>query len=81
MGLRSMLGRFFTWFKVTARNEPEVLYILGFQGLLIASAILLALNMKGTADNLAVIAYFMLLGGVLSQLATYIWRSRNEEDS
>ncbi|MEM2523088.1 MAG: hypothetical protein QXW82_08110 [Candidatus Bathyarchaeia archaeon] len=49
---------------------------MGFQGLLIACAVLLVFGMNETADSIAVIAYFLLVAGVLIQLACYIRESR-----
>ncbi len=76
MSLRLMFKRFFIWFKGFARQNPGALPILGFQGLLVACAVLPALGMEETADGLAVIAYFMLVAGVLIQLADYVRESR-----
>jgi hypothetical protein len=71
------LRRFLVWFKGFVWSNPGALPILGFQGLLIACAVLLALGMGGTAEGLAVFAYFMLVAGVVIQLVDYLresWR-------
>ncbi|MEM0007926.1 MAG: hypothetical protein QXR89_06655 [Candidatus Bathyarchaeia archaeon] len=75
MNLKLKLKHFFIWFKSFIRGNPGALPILGFQGLLIACAVLLVFGMDETADSLAVIAYFLLVAGVLVQLAYYIWES------
>ncbi|MEM3703326.1 MAG: hypothetical protein QXX79_02740 [Candidatus Bathyarchaeia archaeon] len=74
--LRLLLKRFIVWFKGYIRANPGALPILGFQGLLIACAVLLVFGMNEAADGLAVIAYFMLVAGVLIQLAGYVRESR-----
>lgn len=78
MSLKLLLRRFLVWFKAFVKGNPGALPILGFQGLLVACAALLAFDMSETADSLAVIAYFMLVVGVLIQLADYVWKSRHD---
>ena len=77
LGMR--LKRFIVWFKGFVRENPGALPILCFQGLLVACAVFLALDMQWLAEGLAVVAYFMLVAGVLIQLANYLrecWRGR-----
>ena len=76
LGMR--LKRFIVWFKGFVRENPGALPILCFQGLLVACAVLLALDMRWLAEGLAVVAYFMLVAGVLIQLADYLRNSRRE---
>ncbi|MEM2780310.1 MAG: hypothetical protein QW791_05505 [Candidatus Bathyarchaeia archaeon] len=76
MNLKLKLKRFLVWFKSFIKGNPGALPILGFQGLLIACAVLLVFGMNETADSIAVIAYFLLVAGVLIQLACYIRESR-----
>jgi hypothetical protein len=72
MSLGIRLRRFAVWFKGFVMENPGALPILGFQGLLVACAVLLVLGMSGVAEWLAVIAYFMLVFGVLIQLVDYL---------
>lgn len=76
MSLKLLLRRFIVWFKGFIRENPGALPILGFQGLLIACAVMLVIGMSEAADSLAVIAYFMLVTGVLIQLIDFMWESR-----
>lgn len=75
MSLRPLFRRFIVWFKEFVKRNPGALPILGFQGLLVACAVLLVLGINEATDGLAVIAYFMLVVGVLIQLADYMRES------
>lgn len=77
MSLRLLLKRFLVWFKGFVKANPGAMPILGFQGLLITCAVLLAFGMSETAEGLAVIAYFMLVAGVIIQLADYLRETRH----
>ncbi|MEM3874100.1 MAG: hypothetical protein QXU45_03095 [Candidatus Bathyarchaeia archaeon] len=77
MNLKLKLKQFLVWFRGFIKRNPGALPILGFQGLLITCAVLLVFGMNETADNIAVIAYFMLVAGVLIQLADYVRESRH----
>lgn len=81
MSLRLRFKRFLVWFKGFVGRNPGALPILGFQGLLIACAVLLVFGMSDTAEGLAVIAYFMLVAGVVIQLVDYLRgiRTRTEK--
>jgi len=63
------LARFF-------KENLGSLCIIAFMALLLASATYLSLGMSREAENLAVIAYFMLVAGVLLQLLSYMAWSR-----
>ncbi|MEM3377945.1 MAG: hypothetical protein QW674_03235 [Candidatus Bathyarchaeia archaeon] len=77
MSLKLKFKRFSIWFKGFVRRNPGALPILGFQVLLIACAALLVLGLSETADGLAVVAYFLLVAGVLIQLADFVRESRS----
>lgn len=61
--LKLRFRRFIVWLRGFVRSNPGAVPILGFQGLLIACAVLLASGMGETAEGLAVVAYFMLIAG------------------
>jgi hypothetical protein len=80
MSLR-LLKRFLVWFKGFVKRNPGALPIMVFQGILIVCAVLLALGKVENAEGLAVIAYFMLVAGVVIQLVDYLRgiRTRTEK--
>lgn len=47
-------------------------FIIAFMALLLLSAVHFLLGVNEMADSLATVAYFVLVGGVLLQLASYI---------
>ncbi|MEM2352278.1 MAG: hypothetical protein QXT26_07710 [Thermoproteota archaeon] len=51
-------------------------FIIAFMALLLLSAAYFLLGVNEMADSLATVAYFMLVGGVLLQLASYMWGSQ-----
>lgn len=75
--LKLRFRRFIVWFKGFVRSNPGAVPILGFQGLLITCAVLLACGMGETAEGLAVVAYFMLVAGIVIQLVDYLMESRH----
>jgi len=54
------------------RENPGALPIVGFQFLLLVCAVLLVLSMSDVAEGLAVVAYFLLVAGVVFQLVDYV---------
>jgi hypothetical protein len=58
------------------KENPGAPFILGFQTLLIACVALLVNGAEAMANELAVYAYYMLVIGVLLQLASYIREER-----
>ncbi len=80
MSLGLLLRRFLTWFKAFVKGNPGALPILGFQGLLVACAFLLVFGMNETANSLAVLAYFLLVVGVIIQLLDYVWECQRGKE-
>lgn len=74
--LRLRLFAFLSWAKRFFRENPGALPILGFQVLLGACAVLLAVGLASLAEGLAVVAYFLLVAGVVVQLAFFVKNSR-----
>ncbi len=58
------------------RENPGAVFIVGFQGLLVACAVMLVFGMGGLAEGVAVVAYFMLVAGVVTQLVCFVRNSR-----
>jgi len=54
------------------RENPSALFIVGFQVLLVACAVMLFFGMDGFAEGVAVVAYFMLVAGVVMQLVCFM---------
>lgn len=68
-GLAVRVLRFF-------RENPGALPVVGFQFLLLVCAVLLAFGVGDVAEGLAVVAYFLLVAGVVFQLVDYVRDSR-----
>jgi len=68
-GLAVRVLRFF-------RENPGALPVVGFQFLLLVCAFLLAFGVGDVAEGLAVVAYFLLVAGVVFQLVDYVRDSR-----
>ena len=68
-GLAVRVLRFF-------RENPGALPVVGFQFLLLVCAFLLAFDVGDVAEGLAVVAYFLLVAGVVFQLVDYVRDSR-----
>ncbi|MCD6432213.1 hypothetical protein J7L33_05920 [Candidatus Bathyarchaeota archaeon] len=58
------------------RENPGALPVVGFQFLLLVCAFLLAFGVGDVAEGLAVVAYFLLVAGVVFQLVDYVRDSR-----
>ena len=58
------------------RENPGALPVVGFQFLLLVCAVLLAFGVGDVAEGLAVVAYFLLVAGVVFQLVDYVRDSR-----
>lgn len=63
------------------RENPGALFILGFQVLLVACAVMLFFGMGALAEGVAVVAYFMLMAGVVTQLVRFVRGSRGRRAS
>jgi len=74
--LRVRVDSFLVRVKRFFRENPGALFIVGFQVLLAACAVLLAVGSAGLAEGLAVVAYFMLVAGVVTQLVCFVRESR-----
>jgi hypothetical protein len=79
--LRALLFSFVSWAKRFFRENPGVLFIVGFQVFLVACAVLLVVGLAWLAEGLAVLAYFLLVAGVVVQLVSYVRGSRGGEVS
>jgi hypothetical protein len=55
------------------RGNPGAVFVLGFQILLVACAVMSVLGMASLAEGVAVAAYFLLVAGVVLQL---VWSVR-----
>lgn len=60
------------------RENPSAWFILGFQVLLVACAVMLVFGLSFLAEGVAVVAYFALAVGVVWQL---IWFLRHDSNS
>jgi hypothetical protein len=58
------------------RGNPGAIPIVGFQVLLLACAGLLIAGLPSLAEGVAVVAYFLLVAGVVVQLVVFV-RDRN----
>ena len=58
------------------RGNPGTIPIIGFQVLLLACAGLLIAGLPSLAEAVAVVAYFLLVAGVVVQLVVFV-RHRN----
>jgi len=54
------------------RGTPGAAFVLGFQVLIVACAGLLILDLGWLAEGAAVVAYFLLVAGVIVQLAWFL---------
>jgi Flp pilus assembly protein TadB len=61
------------------RENPGAVFVLGFQVLLVACAVLLVFGMASLAESVAVGAYFSLVAGVVLQLVWFVRRDRRED--
>ena len=69
---------FFVRAKRFFRDNPAAVFVLGFQALLMACAVLLVFGMSLLAEGVAVVAYFALVMGAVLQLVSFL-RSRHGE--
>ena len=72
MELKGLVVRVLRFF----RENPGALPVVGFQFLLLVCAFLLAFGVGDVAEGLAVVAYFLLVAGVVFQLVDYVRDSR-----
>jgi heme/copper-type cytochrome/quinol oxidase subunit 4 len=63
---------FFVRAKRFLRENPGVVFVLGFQVLLVTCAVLLVSGLSFLAEGLAVAAYFLLVIGVVLQLVSFL---------
>ena len=68
MAYKRQLKTLFVRTKTYFRNNLELLPIFAFQILLVGSVGLLFFNQIGLAENVSVVAYFLLVLGVLPNL-------------
>ena len=68
MAYKQQLKTLFVRTKTYFRNNLELLPIFAFKILLVGSAGLLFFNQIGLAENVSVVAYFLLVLGVLLNL-------------
>ncbi len=61
------------------RENPGSIPIFGFQMLLVVCAVLLACGLGVYAEGVAVGAYFLLVAGVVIQLAIFVKRGSGGE--
>lgn len=54
------------------RENPGAVFIVGFQVSLVACAIMLVLGMGVLAEGVAVVAYFLIVTGVVVQLVLFL---------
>jgi len=62
------------------RENPGASFIIGFQILLLVCAGLLIVGNSVWADELAVVAYFSLVIGVVLQLISFLKHGKQEEE-
>jgi hypothetical protein len=67
-----MLRSFSVWVKRFFRANPRAVFILGFQVLLVACAAMLVFGFLFLAEFVAVVAYFLLVVGVVFQLVFFM---------
>lgn len=63
------------------RENPGAVFIVGFQVVLVACAVMLAFGFSFLAENVAVVAYFLLVVGVVLQLVCFVRGSDGEKVS
>lgn len=66
---------------MSAISFLSIFFVLNFIFSLIAAAICLAINLEALANNISVYAYYSLLIGVITQLASFIMEERLEVDA
>jgi len=71
-----MESSFLVRIKQFLKENPGALFVLGFQALLVACAILLIFGLSFLAEGVAVAAYFLLVTGVVLQLVYFARKSR-----
>jgi hypothetical protein len=69
---KGMLRSFSVWIKRFFRANPGAVFILGFQVLLLACAAMLVFGFSFLAEDVAVVAYFLLVVGVVFQLVCFV---------
>lgn len=79
--MRGSILTFLVRVKRFLRENPAAILILGFQALFVACAFLLVLNLAVVAEGVAVVAYFLLVAGVVLQLAWFVRSPRGREVS
>ena len=75
---RVRLFSFLSWTKRFFRQNPGAVFVLGFEVVLVACAVLLVAGFASLAEGWAVVAYFLLVAGVVVQLAFFVKNSRGE---
>jgi len=58
------------------RENPGAVFVLGFEVVLVACAVLLVAGLASLAESLAVVGYFLLVAGVVVQLVWFVRVSR-----
>jgi hypothetical protein len=76
---RVRLFSFLSWTKRFFRENPGAVFVLGFEVVLVACAVLLAVGLVSLAEGWAVVAYFLLVAGVVVHLAGFVRGSRDGE--
>jgi len=74
-----MDSSFLIKFKRFFRKNPSAIFFLGFQALLVACAVLLVFGLSFLAEGFAVVAYFLLVAGVVLQLVSFVRGSHGAE--
>lgn len=75
------LAKFLIWAKRFFSDNPGAFFVFGFQVLLVACAVMLVFEMAALAEGVAVVAYFLLVAGVVLQLVCFVRGSRGGEVS
>jgi len=75
------LAKFLIRAKQFFRDNPGAFFVFGFQVLLVACAVMLVFEMAALAEGVAVVAYFLLVAGVVLQLVCFVRGSRGGEVS
>ncbi len=66
------LGRLKKYF----RANPGTLFILAFQVLLVAAAVLLVVGNSSTANEVAIYSFYAVVAGVAIQIGVSVWEER-----
>jgi hypothetical protein len=69
---KRMLRSFSVWVKRFFRANPGAVFILGFQVLLVACAAMMVFGFSFLAEDVAVVAYFLLVVSVVFQLVCFV---------